>query len=175
MDERDLIQKCVAGDEKAFTELMKSHQGMVFRHCLSVVHDQEIAEDLTQETFVHAYQHLKDFRMQARFSTWLWRISHNLSLNYLKKRRGVQQEFREELLSPQCLVQEGGDEERMVNIRKAMETLSPKHRIVFEMYDLQGVPQKQIAAELGLAYGTVRCPHPLCTSKNQTISSRSLR
>lgn len=156
MDERELIQKSIEGDEKAFTELMTVHKGMVFRHCLSIVHDQEIAEDLTQETFVHAYQHLKAFRMEARFSTWLWRISHNLSLNHLKKQHGVEQEFREELLPPRVLVPEEVDEERMLKIHEAMKLLSPKHRIVFEMYDLQHIPQKQIAAELGISHGTVR-------------------
>ena len=156
MDERELIQKSVGGDEEAFAKLLSLHRGMVFRHCLSVVHDQEIAEDLTMETFVHAYQHLQGFRMEARFSTWLWRISHNLSLNYLKKHRVIEQEFREELLSPQLLAHEEFDEERMLKIHEALETLSPKHRIVFEMYDLKHIPQKQIAAELGISHGTVR-------------------
>ena len=157
MDERELIQKSIEGDETAFTELMTVHKGMVFRHCLSVVHDQEIAEDLTQETFVHAYQHLTGFRMEARFSTWLWRISHNLSLNHLKKQHGVEQEFREELLlPPRFLAPEEAGEERILKIREAMKFLSIKHRIVFEMYDLQHIPQKQIAAELGISYGTVR-------------------
>lgn len=156
MNEQELIQKSIEGDEKAFTELMTAHQGMVFRHCLSVVHDQEIAEDLTQETFVNAYQHLKAFRMEARFSTWLWRISHNLSLNHLKKQHGVEQEFREELLPRRFLAPEVVDDERMPKIRAAMELLSHKHRLVLEMYDLQHIPQKQIAAELDISYGTVR-------------------
>lgn len=156
MDEQELIQKSIEGNEKAFAELMTAHKGMVFRHCLSVVHDQEIAEDLTQETFVHAYQHLSTFRMEARFSTWLWRISRNLSLNHLKKQHGVEQEFREELLPPQFLAPEEVSDERMVKIREAIEQLPFKHRVVFEMYDLQRIPQKQIAAELGISYGTVR-------------------
>jgi RNA polymerase sigma-70 factor, ECF subfamily len=155
MDEHELIQKSVTGDEKAFTHLVEHHRGMVFRHCLSMVHDQEIAEDLTQETFVHAYQHLAGFRMEARFSTWLWRISHNLSLNYLKKHVS-EQEFREEILPAQLLEKKPVDDEKMLKIREAMKHLSPKHKLVFEMYILKRIPQKQIAAELGIAYGTVR-------------------
>ena len=156
MDERELIRKSIEGNENAFAELMTAHKGMVFRHCLSVVHDQEMAEDLTQETFVHAYRHLSTFRMEARLSTWLWRISHNLSLNYLKKQRGVEQEFREELLPQKILACEEIDEEKVLKIREAMKHLSLKHRTVFEMYTLQHMPQKQIAAELGISYGTVR-------------------
>ncbi len=156
MDERILIQKSLAGDEKAFAELVGRNKERILRHCQSIVHDQEIAEDLTQEAFLHAFQHLSSFRKEASFSTWIWRISHNLALNYLKKHRHVEQEYKEELLIPRFLSQEEVDEEKMDLIYEAMATLSPKLRAVFEMYDLQHMPQKEIAAELGIPHGTVR-------------------
>jgi RNA polymerase sigma-70 factor, ECF subfamily len=156
MDERELIQKSQQGDEEAFAQLMYAHQGMILRHCLSLVHDQEIAEDLTQEAFVQAYRHLARFRMEAHFSTWVWRIAHNLALNYLKKHRVIEQEFQEGILHPHSLSEEGVTEEYMSKIRAAMERLPAKHRVVFEMFALKRIPQKQIAATLGLACGTVR-------------------
>lgn len=156
MDEKELIKKSLAGEEGAFDILVKQHRENVWRHCLSIVKDEEMAQDLTQETFVHAFQHLASFRMESRFSTWLWRIAHNLSLNYLKKYHPITQEFNEELLPSKWLKQEAGNEELLLKIHEAMQHLSPKHRIVFELADLKHLPQKQIAAELGVSCGTVR-------------------
>jgi RNA polymerase sigma-70 factor, ECF subfamily len=156
MDERELIRKSLKGEEGAFDLLVQQNQAKVYRHCLGIVKDEEIAQDLTQETFVHAFQHLPSFRMEARFSTWLWRIAHNLSLNYLKRHRHYEQEFKEELLLPKFLKKEEVNDELMLKIQQAMQHLSPKQLIVFEMYDLRHIPQKEIAASLGISLGTVR-------------------
>lgn len=155
MDEKELIKKSLKGEEGAFDVLVRQNRPAIYRHCLGIVKDEEIAEDLTQETFVHAFQHLASFRQEAKFSTWLWRIAHNLSLNYLKKHHN-ESEFKEELLPAHLLEKELFDEERLLKIRQAMEKLSYKHRIVFEMYDLEHIPQKEIAHQLGISYGTVR-------------------
>jgi|ERR1700733_9595853 len=156
MNERELITKSLKGEGEAFDVLVLQNRPAVYRHCLSMVKDEEIAEDLTQETFVHAFQHLNTFRMEAHFSTWLWRIAHNLTLNYLKKQRPIELEFREELLPPKLLKKEEVNEELMPSIQAAMQHLGPKHRIVLEMYDLQHIPQKRIAAILCISEGTVR-------------------
>ena len=90
--EKEWISKALEGDEEAFNFLMTQNREEVYRHCLGIVKNEEVAKDLTQETFVHAFQHLSSFRREARFSTWLWRIAHNLSLSYLKnppKRAGI--------------------------------------------------------------------------------------
>jgi RNA polymerase sigma-70 factor, ECF subfamily len=153
-NERELIRKSIEGEEGAFDMLVMQHRESVFRHCLGIVKDEEIAQDLTQETFVHAFQHLATFRMESRFSTWLWRIAHNLSLNYLKKNRTITLEFKEEILPSKWIKEE--NEDLLLKIQDAMQHLSPKHRLVFELFELKHIPQKQIAAELGISYGTVR-------------------
>jgi RNA polymerase sigma-70 factor (ECF subfamily) len=156
-NEKVLIQKTLQGDERAFEELIRQNQLIIFRHCLSIVKDEEAAKDLSQETFLHAFQNISSFRMEARFSTWLWRIAHNLSLNYLKKQRPLEQQFRDELLlynkdtNPKDI-----NTETIWRIREATKQLSNKHRIVFEKYHFEKIPQKQIAAQLGITYGTVR-------------------
>jgi RNA polymerase sigma-70 factor (ECF subfamily) len=155
--EKELIQRSLKGEEGAFDQLVHAHRAGVFRHCLQMLKDEAIAQDMTQETFVHAFQHLSSFRMEAKFSTWLWRIAHNLSLNYLKKHPHLEEEFHEELLYPQKFLKVVEiDEEKMQQIASALRLLSPKQRIVFEMYALQHIPQKQIAVQLGISHGTVR-------------------
>lgn len=156
MSEYELIQKVLQGEMEAFDLLIRQNREAVFRHCLGIVKDEEIAEDLTQETFLHALHHLDTFRMKAKFSTWIWRIAHNLSLNYLKKHPYKEYEFKEELLPRKILEERPAEEAQIELIYAAMEELSYKHRIVFEMYDLKQIPQKQIAAILGISHGTVR-------------------
>ena len=120
--------------------------------------DEEIAQDLTQETFLHAYQHLDTFHGRSSFYTWIYRIAHNLSLNFLKKTHRQQElEFKEELL-PAGFISEDQleDEEFNQALQVALQTLPPKQRIVFEMFDLQRIPHKEIAAKLGISPGTVR-------------------
>lgn len=152
--EQLLIAKSLAGEEGAFDQLVQMHQRAVFHHCLSVVKDLSSAEDLTQETFVKAYQHLSLFRQQARFSTWLWRIAHNLCLNYIKKQHPTE-EFVESRFIP-TETTEKKDSELLLNLEKGMEHLPEKQRIVFEMYMKKKMRQKEIAQELGLPEGTIR-------------------
>ncbi|NGX54441.1 MAG: ECF RNA polymerase sigma factor SigW [Chlamydiae bacterium] len=158
MGEKELIERSQKGDEEAFSELMGLYQPKIFQHCLGIVKDEEIAQDLTQETFLHAYQHLDTFHGRSRFYTWIYRIAHNLSLNFLKKTHRTQEfEFKEELL-PAGLISEDQLENEEFNqaLQAALQTLPPKQRIVFEMYDLQHIPHKEIAVKLDISPGTVR-------------------
>jgi len=153
MLEEELIDKSLAGDKEAMDILVREHWDRVYHHCLRIVQDESMAEDLAQETFVHAFQHLGSFQRRARFSTWIWRIAHNLSLNYLKKKHRHEQMLIEEIVPSQ---ETKNETEFFQQIEKALETLDEKHRVVFELYDLQHIPQKEIAAQLNIPHGTVR-------------------
>lgn len=156
MEEDSLLDRSLAGEEEAFTELMSQNQVAVFRHCLSVVRDEEIAQDLTQETFLQAYRHLGDFKRKAKFSTWLWKIAHNLSLAYLKKHNHLQElPLKEEIVASTPPPPEE-DREKIDSIRAELSTLDEKHRIVFELYHFNRLSQKEIAAQLQIPPGTVR-------------------
>jgi RNA polymerase sigma-70 factor, ECF subfamily len=151
--EAELLQRCLQGDERAWEILFQRNRGMIYRHCYALVHDAKIAEDLTLEAFIHAYEHLKEFRREARFSTWLWRIAHNLSLNYLKKQHPESQ-FREELLpKSQLIAKEKFEKESLIPY---LERLPPKLKNVLELYLFQELSQKEIAVQLKIPYGTVR-------------------
>lgn len=153
MDDDELIDKSLKGDKEAMDLLVRENWDRVYHHCLRIVHDESMAEDLAQETFVHAFQHLSSFQRRARFSTWVWRIAHNLSLNYLKKKFLQDQPLKEEILPAPELEDE---REFYSQIEEALKTLDEKHRIVFELYDLKHIPQKEIAARLNIPHGTVR-------------------
>jgi RNA polymerase sigma-70 factor, ECF subfamily len=153
MQDEELIQKSLAGDREAMDTLVRENWDRIYHHCLRLVHDESMAEDLTQETFVRAFQNLALFKQHARFSTWVWRIAHNLSLNYLKKKGRQEQPLKEEILpSPEVR----DEKEFYVQVEEALKTLDEKHRLVFELYDLKHIPQKEIAAQLNIPHGTVR-------------------
>ena len=111
MDDQELIKQTLEGKTEAFDLLVQEHWQTVYKQCLGIVKDEEIAQDLAQESFLQAFEHLDTFRMQARFSTWIWRIAHNRALNFLKKQHPIEYEFNEEI-GPKLFPQEqedGGD------------------------------------------------------------------
>ena len=152
MEEAELIRLCVEGDKQAMDTLIQSHWERVYHHCLRMVQEEASAEDLTQETFIHAFTHLASFQQRARFSTWVWRIAHNLCLNYLRRRK---QEYPliEEIVpaTPETV-----EAPIFAHLEEAMEVLDEKHREVFQLYDIEHMPQKEIAEKLGIPHGTVR-------------------
>lgn len=153
MSEAELVSWSQRGNQEAMDQLVKRHWEAVYRHCLQVIHDEAMAQDLTQETFVHAFAHLSTFEQRARFSTWIWRIAHNLSLNYIKRKKPRETPLKEELLAAPTRSEPG---ERAEEVKKALGELDEKHRLVCELYLLHRMPQKEIAHQLNIPYGTVR-------------------
>lgn len=85
MTDFEIIRTILEGDRNSYAILVERHQSMVFRTCMGFVHNKEDADDLTQEIFIQAYQSLKSFKAEASFSTWLYRIAVNASLNRVRK------------------------------------------------------------------------------------------
>ncbi len=146
MQERELIKKSIAGDKEAMDRLVKLHWERVYRHCLKILGDVELAEDAAQESFVKAFEHLENFQKRATFSTWIWRIAHNTSLNILRKERRADLPLQEELLAAPSST-DWGD---------LLDQLDEKHRRVFELFVIEKMPQKEIAKLLKIPHGTVR-------------------
>ena len=90
MHEVELIQSILYGNQQNFKLLIKKYEANVFRTAIGFLHNKQDAEEITQDVFVKVYQSLSSFRGKAAFSTWLYRITVNTCLNYLrkKKRRG---------------------------------------------------------------------------------------
>ncbi|MCH9704404.1 MAG: sigma-70 family RNA polymerase sigma factor, partial [Chlamydiae bacterium] len=142
--EREWIEKSLNGDEEAFAELVKLHQPKIFQQCLTVLHDHSLAEDVTQESFLRAFSHLKEFEQRSSFYTWLWRIAHNACVDALRKEK-PHLELHEE---QQAVAQKE-------DVNELVDLLPPKQRRIFKLY-LEGMSQKEIAQRLNLPYGTVR-------------------
>lgn len=81
-EERDWIVRSRNGDRDAFESLVRAHQKMIYALCYRMTGSRDEADDLVQETFIQAYQHLDDFRSESKFSSWLYRIAMNHCLNW---------------------------------------------------------------------------------------------
>jgi RNA polymerase sigma factor (sigma-70 family) len=82
-----LVKQAKQGDVDAFAELVRRFQEKIFHTILSLTKNQQDAYDLTQETFMHAYKSLGNFKQRSAFSTWIYRIAVNLTLNFLKRKK----------------------------------------------------------------------------------------
>lgn len=87
MTEQELIQKVLQKDQMAFSLLVKEHKSLVFNTAMGFVHNKENAEDITQDVFVKLWTSIETFKGESKLSTWLYRITVNLSINYINKNK----------------------------------------------------------------------------------------
>jgi len=85
LSDSEIIQQIVQGDRNMYRKLVERYQPMVFRTCMGFLHNKDDADDLTQDIFIQAYQTLTKFKGDATFSTWIYRIAVNASLNKIRK------------------------------------------------------------------------------------------
>lgn len=170
-DERQLVRRAKRGDEQAFRTLMERYRRKVFSIAYGMVHDSEAAYDISQEVFVKVYRYLGSFQGTSSFYTWLYRISVNLSIDWLRKQgRHDLVDFDDTLLrrepdGAEALVVpkvQNGDPLKALNrkelrgqIEKAFESLSEKHRAVLLLREVEGLSYDEIARTLKIHKGTV--------------------
>lgn len=165
-DEADLVRLAQARDQEAFQELMRRTTSASLRLALSVVKNREDAEDQVQTSFLNAWKRIGSFQMEAKFSTWMRTIVMNQSLMHLRsKRRATLQPLddgREDgtVFDPVDArpSQEAtlGQQELTVHLREELRRLPPIFREVLDLRDLQGLPNEEVAARLGISEPAVK-------------------
>lgn len=171
-EERDEVQETVSrarsGDMAAFEELYRSHQAGIFTFIRSQVRHREVAADLTQETFVRAWESLPRLRKPGAFRGWLHRIAANLVRDEVKSGRSRLEVTETTLLGDaETPHQEApaperdGPEQRLVDgelsrhIWVALEELSEEHRAAVVMHHMEGMSVEEIAQAMGVRPGTI--------------------
>jgi RNA polymerase sigma-70 factor, ECF subfamily len=155
-----LIQRFIAGEEAAFDRLVERYYQRIDRLAQQVVRHPMAAEDITQECFLRAYRALPRFRGEASFYSWLYRITINLSLNYLRRQAHQVPTTHDSDASAlpaatdPSVVLEAQERERL--IRSAVDTLPAHYRITIILRDLEGLSYQEIADILGIPLGTVK-------------------
>jgi len=161
--ERGLIRRAQRGDRAAFDALVRRYDQEVLRMALRMVQSYEEAQDLYQEAFLKVYRSIGRFRLESRFSTWLYRVVMNVCLDHLRrqKSRGEMQmpenedgeaTYLQSIPEPRAALHPGRSlESREIASRMqvAMGRLSPRERIVFEMKHCQGMKLRDIGEICG--------------------------
>ena len=171
VSDKDLILKAIEDDQVAFQELVYRYDRTVLSIALKYSKDQDEAKDIYQEVFIRVFKGLKKFQFQSEFSTWLFRITTNVCLTYVarKKMHTKLSEFENyqpedyESSNSQELIYDGisPEEETTGNdvsdiVNAAVETLSPKQKITFVLKHYEGYKIREISEMLGCKEGTVK-------------------
>ena len=175
LDERALVAQAQTGDRGAFEELVRRFDRDVLRLALNLMKRPEDARDVYQEAFLKVYRNLHRFRFECSFYTWLYRIVTNVCLDHLRRRQarpedqapelntGHHEEGITDFFERQREHRPNQDPERTLigqeikaRIALAMERLSPRERIVFEMKHYQGLKLRAIGDALGTTEETVK-------------------
>ncbi|MCK4631768.1 MAG: sigma-70 family RNA polymerase sigma factor [candidate division Zixibacteria bacterium] len=162
------IARALNGDQRAYRQLTERHQTAIFHIVFKIVHDSEVASDLVQETFMKAFASLASYRSEYRFSTWLYKIAANASIDFLRKKRikalSLDRELetkdgRVELEIPDYTYHPGRDleaKEQKLNINEAISSLPDKYREVIIYRHKDDKSYEEIADLLDIPIGTVK-------------------
>ena len=163
-DEASLIRAAQRGDAEAFEALVRAYDQNVLRIAFNLLRSPEDARDIYQEAFLRVYKNLHTFRFDCSFHTWLYRIVTNICLDHLRKRKVRREEStvvdtpegRLDRIDHYAQESPGGDPERHAwnqqlheKIDTALEDLSPRERMVFELRHYQGMRLRSIGEVLG--------------------------
>ncbi len=156
--ERAQIARARSGDLSAFEALYRANVSRIYGLCLRLCGDAALAEDLTQEAFVRAWQKLDSFRGESAFSSWLYPLAVNVALTERRsrRRRDLRLVVTDDLApfeNPDRPPRSGGPESRL-DLERALATLPPGARSVFVLHDAYGFKHGEIAEMTGVATGT---------------------
>ncbi|MGB0774301.1 MAG: RNA polymerase sigma factor [Akkermansiaceae bacterium] len=165
----ELVQRAQDGDTRAFDELITKYSRKLYGMVYNMTSNKDDTHDLLQDIFAKAYRSLKRFRGKSTFYTWIYSISVNMTLNFLKKRKrragysyddvdsGIQNDpafiDRGNRANPR---KQSNIHELQKKLNDALQSLSEDHRSVVTMFDIQGMPHAEIGRILGVSEGTVR-------------------
>ncbi|TVR14974.1 MAG: sigma-70 family RNA polymerase sigma factor [Balneolaceae bacterium] len=167
LEDDKLVSAAVKGDQNAFRALMDKYKKPLYFHVLKMVKNHEQVEDLVQEAFMKAFGNLQSYNTSYAFSTWLYRITTNHTIDYLRKRKldttsihnpyktndgEVEIQISDTIETDRTIIHK----ERKQIIHHAIQNLPEKYREVIEMRHLDELSYQEISEHLDLPLGTVK-------------------
>lgn len=166
--DRELVERALEGDESAYQALVEKYERALYHHIRKTVRNEQVVEDLVQESFIKAFEALDTYSPEYAFSTWLYRIAKNHAIDFLRKRK-----LRTRSIDKPIRTKEGEmdyqvpdttyrpdqhivDDQRKELIQEAIDSLPPKYYRVIVLRHQQEKSYQEIADELDLPLGTVK-------------------
>ncbi len=158
LDDQGLMKLCQKGDPEGFTELYKRYSRAVFNSILRLVTDFAQAEDILQEVFVTLYEEIMKQKQIEHFGGFSKRIAVNRAISFLRQNRRilVLEDYGESIVQEDETEDEEAFELRVEDVKRAIASLPDGFRTVVNLYLVEGLPQEDIAAMLGISHATVR-------------------
>ncbi len=163
-----LVERAIGGDDKAYTELVEKYQRALYFHILKMVKDKEQVNDLVQEAFMKAFDNLNRYSTDYAFSTWLYRIATNNTIDYLRKKKlqtlSIDEPVKTRDGEMQLQIEDesaGTDrdiirKQRQEMVQKAIDDLPKKYRRVIKLRHMEEKSYQEISDVLDLPLGTVK-------------------
>ncbi|HVU37260.1 MAG TPA: sigma-70 family RNA polymerase sigma factor [Opitutales bacterium] len=164
-----LVRRVQAGDVKAFDQLITKYRERLYAIVYNLTSNREDASDLAQEAFIKAFRSIHNFKGESSFFTWLYRIAVNASLTHLKRsrlRRFFSFETLDEEVAQSEVIEALADKmhsdkpmlikELQEKLNEALQRLSPNHRTVVVLFEIEGLSHQEIATVMECSEGTVR-------------------
>ena len=167
LDESILVERSKSGDTQSFEELVSRYRDRVYARAFSIMRNEDLAIDLSQNAWIKAWQRLEQFHGDASFVTWLNRIITNLCLDELRRQKRLKTDSIEEIQEDTGPVENRmeiqdfdpiaklNQQELRERIDDAMDKLSVNHRTVLLLYEYEQLEYKQIADQMDTTIGTV--------------------
>lgn len=169
--DQELVHECLRGDKEAFRELVERYQRKIASLAMGMVHNQDDAMEIAQETFIRAYENLERFKGESSFYTWLYRIAVNRAIDYRRRlRRQPSVSFEDlgaandsdEPFEPrpkeECLTEpQRATQSRQIGARvtEAIDELTPDHKAVILLREVEGLSYEEISRVMRCSKGTV--------------------
>ena len=183
--DKTLVTRALTGDQRAYSMLMNRYKENIYFYILKMIGNKTIAEDLTGETFSKAFRQISDYSENYAFSTWLYKIARNATIDYARKRKintlSIDYDSNEEAVinesslqsympdPEQCMIREQEDE----SVKQLINSLSPKYKDLIRLRYFKDYAYEEIAAELDIPVNTVKTR--LFRAKNILAESLSKR
>lgn len=161
MDNIDFVECLKTGNEDAYYKLIEEHKNMVMSVAFRIVKDSEIAEDIAQETFITIFNKIHTFEGRSKLSTWIYRITYNKSLEFLRKKRPEISYEDVDYLKDLADTSPDPEEKTMSEstareVREKLDELPDKYRIPLSLYYLSDKSYKEVAEIMDIPIGTVK-------------------
>lgn len=179
-DDEVYLEKIRAGNVQAYSFLVNKHKSLAFTLALRMVKNREDAEEITQDAFLKAYHALPDFKGDSKFSTWLYRIVYNNSLNKLRKNvkpTVVIDEYVEYDLSFANMDEELKSlhaKERRLYVKEAIDELDEEEAVIITLFYIEELPSATISEITGLTDANIRVKLFRARKKLHTILQQKL-